>query len=277
MNLKEAPITGAVLNLAIEAKPRDRRRGIDRVIILLDALLKHRAPMRVGDIAKMIDAPRSTTYEIVNSLLEAEMLENVGSDGHVYFGRAMHLFGWAYGHHNAHYRRIIETMERLAAETGETVQVCGLRGNKYIVFDCRDSPGPFRISSDVGVEVPIPWTASGRLLLSHMSNDEIRSMVQAEDYRLPDGRVISEGDFLADVAKARRDGFSETFGLADRFTWCIAAPIRDSAGVATRTLCFVLPIDTPEPRRNELFAMLRERARLISLSDTGPSQVKREI
>ena len=80
---------------------------------MLEALLKHRAPVRVGDIAKMIDAPRSTTYEIVNSLLEAEMLENVGIEGHVYFGRAMHLFGWAYGHHNAHYRRIIETMERI--------------------------------------------------------------------------------------------------------------------------------------------------------------------
>ena len=74
----------------------ERRRGIDRVIMLLEALLKHRAPVRVGDIAKMIDAPRSTTYEIVNSLLEAEMLENVGTEGHVYFGRAMHLFGWAY-------------------------------------------------------------------------------------------------------------------------------------------------------------------------------------
>ena len=85
--------------------------------MLLEALLKHRAPVRVGDIARMIDAPRSTTYEIVNSLLEAEMLENVGAEGHVYFGRAMHLFGWAYGHHNAHYRRIIEAMERIAIDT----------------------------------------------------------------------------------------------------------------------------------------------------------------
>ena len=116
----------------------ERKRGIDRVIMLLQALLQHRAPARVGDIAKMINAPRSTTYEIVNSLLEVEMLENVGSDGRVYFGRAMHLFGWAYSHHNAHHRRINETMDAMAAETGETVQLCGLRGNKYVVLDCRE-------------------------------------------------------------------------------------------------------------------------------------------
>lgn len=250
------------------AAPRngERRRGIDRVIMLLDALLRHRVPMRVGDIAKAIGAPRSTTYEIVNSLLEAEMLENVGPEGHVYFGRAMHLFGWAYSHHNAHYRRIIETLDKTAAETGETVQLCGLRGNKYIVLDCRDSPGPFRISSDVGVEVPIPWTASGRLLLGHMSEEELRDFVPAGDYKLPDGRIITPAEFFADVAMARQQGFSETAALADRFTWCIAAPIRDSRGAVNKTLCFALPIDTSEARRSELLALLRERARGLSLA-----------
>lgn len=252
--------------LETQAQGGDRKRGIDRVIILLEALLRRREPMRVGDIARMIGAPRSTTYEIVNSLLEAEMLEAVGSDGHVYFGRAMHLFGWAYSHHNAHYRRIIETMDRLAADTGETVQLCGLRGHKYVVLDCRDSPGPFRISSDVGVEVPIPWTASGRLLLAHMSEAEIRAFMPPEDYRLPDGRMIAIEDFLADIDKARRQDYAETSGLADRFTWCMAAPVRDAYGAIARTLCFVLPVDTPPDRRAELLDLLRTRAAALSLA-----------
>ena len=244
----------------------ERKRGIDRVIILLEALLRQRAPMRVGEIARLIGAPRSTTYEIVNRLVEADMLETVGADGHVYFGRAMHLFGWAYSHHNARYPRIIETLDRLAAESGETVQLCSLRGNKYVVLDCRDSAGPFRISSQVGVEVPIPWTASGRLLLSQMDDDAVRAFIPAEDYRLPDGRWIQEAEFLAAIAQARRQGYSESAALADRFTWCLAAPILDRDGKATLTLCFVLPIDTPEPRRIELLALLRERAASLDLT-----------
>ena len=244
----------------------ERKRGIDRVIILLEALLRQRAPMRVGDIARLIGAPRSTTYEIVNRLLEADMLETVGGDGHVYFGRAMHLFGWAYSHHNAHYPRIVEALDRLAAETGETAQLCALRGNKYVVLDCRDSTGPFRISSQVGVEVPIPWTASGRLLLTHMSDAAVRAFVPAEDYRLPDGRVIPQDEFLADIALARRQGYSESAGLADRFTWCLAAPIRDARGGVPLTLCFVLPVDTPQERRRARLAHSRERAASLDLT-----------
>src|SRR5262249_25086684 len=143
--------------------------------------------------------------------------------------------------------------------------LCGLRGNKYVVLDCCDSPGPFRISSDVGIEVPIPWTASGRLLLGHMREEEIRGFVPEEDFRLPDGRRVSVPDFLADVALARRQGYSETSALADRFTWCMAAPLRERGGAVARTLCIVLPIDTAADRRASLLSLLLERARALSL------------
>src|ERR1700761_9193596 len=75
---------GTIKMPATEARPNERRRGIDRVIILLEALLQRRTPVKVSDLARMIGAPRSTAYEIVNRLLEADMLETVGEDGHVY-------------------------------------------------------------------------------------------------------------------------------------------------------------------------------------------------
>ena len=79
--------------------------------------------------------------------------------------------------------------EEAQRRAGATAQVCALRGRKYVVVDCRDGPGPFRITSDIGVEVPIPWTASGRLLVGHMSDAEIRDFIapdwraQAADFR----------------------------------------------------------------------------------------------
>lgn len=254
-----------------EARPHERRRGIDRVIILLEALLQRRTPMKVGEISRMIGAPRSTAYEIVNRLLEADMLETVGHDGHVYFGRAMHLFGWAYNHANVFHRRIVEALDRLSAETGATAQLCALRGYKYVVLDSRDGPGPFRITSDVGVEVPIPWTASGRLLLGDMTDAEIRAFIPAGDYRLPDGRLLAMETFLADVARARSQGFCETAGLADRFTHCMSAPIRAADRKLRMTLCLVLPVDTPEARRAELLTLLIAKARGLSLSAEGES------
>jgi DNA-binding IclR family transcriptional regulator len=241
-----------------------RQRGIDRVIALLNALLQQHRPMRIGDIARQIGAPRSTTYEIVSRLVAADILQPHGPEGHVYFGRAAHLFGRAYADANPLLRRAGELMERLAAKTQATVQLCGLKGNKYVVIDTRDGGGLFRITTDVGIEVPIPWTASGRILLGHMTEAEIRAFVPPEDFRLPDGRMLAVELFVADVVRARAEGNCATTGLADRFTYCLAAPIRDRAGIVRSTLCFVIPADTSEARRTELLAVLSAEAALLA-------------
>lgn len=235
---------------------KERQNGIDRAVEILDALLRLREPTRVGDLARDIGAPRSTLYAIVKRLTEAGILETTGEEGQVYFGQAVHLYGRAYADANPLHRRCREVLDRLAAQTSATAQLCALRGNKYVVVDVRDGSGVFKITTDVGVEVPIPWTASGRLLLDHMPPEEILSFVPAEDFRLPDGRILSANEFAADIGKARADGWCMTNGLSDRFTCCLAAPIRDRRGVAVATLCFIVPVDTAENRKQELLALL---------------------
>lgn len=235
---------------------RERQNGIDRLIEILDALLRLHAPVKVGDLAKHLGAPRSTLYAITSRLLEAGILETTGEEGAIYFGQAMHLYGRAYADANPLHRRCREVLDRLAQQTSSTAQLCALRGKKYVVVDTRDGTGVFRITTDIGVEVPIPWTASGRLLLDHMAADEILAFVPPQDFKLPDGRVVDTQNFVADIARARRDGFCMTSGLSDRFTCCLAAPIRDRRAVAVATLCFIVPIDVSEDRKRHLMDLL---------------------
>ena len=242
----------------------DRQKGIDRVIALLEALLRLRQPVRPGDLARLIGAPRSTTYELINRLLAAEMLDYVGDDGRLYFGRSMQLFGAAFADVNTVYRRAVAAMATLAVETQVTAQICALRGRKYAVLDSRSGAALFRITSDVGVEVPIPWTASGRLLLGHMTPEAIRTFVPEEDYRLPDGQWLDREAFIADVIDCTAQGWCETTALADHFTRCFAAPIRDSDGLCRMTLCLVAPAETAPERRSLLLTRLRAAAAQLS-------------
>ena len=264
MNIVGSVDLGGVSTGAGGLPGKDRQRGIDRVIGVLELLQQRHQPMSAGDIARALGAPRSTIYEIVNRLSEAQMLEPADADGRVFFGRAMHLFGAAFLRGHAGMRRIGEALDALAAKTGVTVQCCAMRGNKYLVVDCRDGAGPFRITSEIGAEVPLPWTASGRLLLGHMSEQEIRAFVPAEDFRLPNGTRLPTDSFLADVARARQDGFSESTGLASSFTWCQAAPIIGRGGVTDFTLCFVLPSDSDASQRERCLELLLAEARQLS-------------
>jgi DNA-binding IclR family transcriptional regulator len=246
-----------------------RGRGIDRVLDLLAFLHRHGRPIRVGDLARELNAPRSSIYEIVKTLAEAALLD-IEDDGRVFFGKALYLYGADYLREHDLVQRGRDEVDRLARETGETSQFCMLHENKYTVVHMRAGTRPFRISSEIGTQVPLPWTASGRLLLSHLPTDEVRKIVQPDDLVLPGGKAIDFGEFVAAVEKAGRDGYCITSGLVDAYTHCIAAPILDQRGHAAATLCFVAPIDTAPDRLAELRNILVESGRSLSLITAGP-------
>ena len=209
---------------------RERQNGIDRAVEILDALLRLRAPAKVGDLAKLIGAPRSTLYSIVNRLTEAGILEAAGEEGQIYFGQAMHLYGRAYADANPLHRAAARRLTGLPRETNATAQLCALRGNKYVVVDVRDGSGVFKITTDIGVEVPIPVDGFGPLAARPHVAGEILASCPRKISACPTAASIDPDAFVADIARARADGRCMTNGLSDRFTCCLAAPIRDRRG-----------------------------------------------
>ncbi|WP_292628572.1 IclR family transcriptional regulator C-terminal domain-containing protein, partial [Mesorhizobium sp.] len=81
------------------------------------------------------------------------------------------------------------------------------------------------MSSATGLQIPLPWTASGRLLLAGFERAVIEDMVSEDDLVLPDGRRLLLDDFIADIATAGAAGYCVTSGLVDAYTKCLAAPI----------------------------------------------------
>ena len=244
--------------------PVQRERGIDRAIGLLDLLHRQRRPARIPDLARDLGAPRSSVYEIVNRLIGAGILETY-DDGTVYFGKAVHFYAADYMAAHNLIRRAREEVDRLATETGETAQFCMLHGNKYTVVHMHAGARPFRISSDIGVGIPLPVTASGRLLLSHLTREELCAFVPAEDLRLPDGTLIGIDDFHREIEESRRQGYCITTGLVDSFNQCMAAPVTDHAGRVVATVCFMVPRDIAPKQSRRLLEQLVESGRALSV------------
>ena len=246
------------------SKPSTQRaRGVERVITLCEQLHLNRAPMTPRELMEATNAPRSSIYELVSLLSEAGWLETT-DNGRVFFGRAMHYFGLDYAGHNGLIKRARPVMKHLSTMYDETTQLCMLDGNKYTVMLNENGTRPFRISSEVGVKVPIPWTASGRVLLGNLAPEAMLSLVPSQDFVLPNGRDIDIDEFVDEVESARQRGFAITEGLVDSFACCMAVPIHDKDGQASATLCFTVGRDTEQERREELLRALLEAGETLS-------------
>lgn len=244
--------------------PQRRERSVDRILQILEFLHGHGEGIRIGALAKALNAPRSSTYTLVNDLTQAGLLEISQEDQRIFFGKRMYLYGLNYIRENSLAKRARMEVDRLAKETGETSEFCMLQSGRYTIMHMRPGNRPFRISSAVGLQIPIPWTASGRLLLAGRSRIEIEQLIADEDLVLPDGRRIELEEFIDAIGQACRDGYCLTKGLVDAVTQCLAAPIYGAEGHVEATICLVLPMDLSDVQTELLRDRLLHSSRSLS-------------
>ena len=260
---------GAVVRrVPAKAAQPARARGLDRAVEIFQLLHAVRKPISIGEIAKRLRAPRSTIYEIVNLFLAADVLEYAGAGAEIYFGRAVYLYAHDYFTTHAALRQGEEEVRRLAALTGETCQFCMPIGNKYAVVSMQNSARLFRIGSDIGVLVPIPWTASGRLFVAHMTLPELLAFIPPEDFHMQDGGVIDPAKFLAEAKAARQRGICIISGIVDDFATCLAAPVLDPSGRCIGCICFIVSSSLGREKIEELARLLMDSGRKLSGSAT---------
>lgn len=220
---------------------KSRERGLERAFSIIDFLYHDKEPRRPIEIATKMGAPKSSIYELIGLLCNMGVLERIDSEGRVFLGRKLHYWGLGYLDNFDLTRHAQPILKSITDQTRETSQLCMLDGNKYAVVMMHEGNRQFRISSDIGERIPIPWTASGRLLLGHMTDAEIIDFIPDEDFKLPDGTRLDKQNYIASVRSAHSDGFYSFDSLADTYTHCFAAAVGDNNGICTSTLCLIAP------------------------------------
>lgn len=248
-------------------KPTSKReRGVDRLLLLLAQLHAHGRPMRIAELAKSLDAPRSTIYELVGALTDAGLLEFSTDGKQVFFGKLLHLYGMSYLRENELIRRGSAEVDRLSMASGETCELCVLHHNRQAIIHVHPGARPQHISSEAGAQIPLPWTASGRLLLSRWSTADIEALIAPEDLVLPDARTLPLSMFIEECHAARDTPVIVTKGLINSLTQCLAAPVWGSDHQLVATICMVLPIDLADDQVSAWMHDLTTSARKLSLN-----------
>jgi DNA-binding IclR family transcriptional regulator len=101
-------------------------------------------------------------------------------------------------------------------------------------------------------------------LLAHLSDQQIVELIDHDDFILPDGDRLPLEQFLAEIRQAGREGFFSFDSVADTFTHCFAAPVKDPNGVAIATLCIVAPRADAKNNYNDYRRVLIDSANSLA-------------
>jgi DNA-binding IclR family transcriptional regulator len=242
---------------------RSRVSGIDRVLQILDHLQTTGAAATAYELAKATGAPLSTVYVLVEDMVEKGLLDRQPG-GAVWLGPRLYHYGLSYARNLDLLAVATQEMQELSRAVGETVQICGRDGDHMVVLAMAEGEGHFHVTSRVGTRVPLNWTASGRLLVGHMSEAERQALFQASASVSPTGRAETDPKSLSDaVARCYAEGLSIQSGESDYSVACIAAPIRSPDGTCLATISIVVPEFKVTQAAPDLVAEVKASARRI--------------
>jgi DNA-binding IclR family transcriptional regulator len=264
MNINVKPRAAKAASLRDAPRPRRTRvSGMDRALQVLDHLREIGVPAGPYAIAKAIGAPLSTTYLVIDELVERELLIRRG-EGQVWLGPRLYLLGLAYARSLDFLAEASHEMHELCREVGETVQICGRDGDHMVVLAMADGPGHFRVMSEVGTRVPLNWTASGRLLVGHLADGERLAIFRSSAKSSPTDRAETNPRALSELSrKAFAERLSVQISETDFLVSCVASPIVDTTGACVATISIVLPEHKVEARRAFYAKAVREASARI--------------
>ncbi len=242
---------------------KPRTNGIERASAILECLVGLGDSATAYQIAKTIGAPLSTTYETIALMEELGLLQRSGGEGKYFLGARLLFYGLAYSSHLAEdevYRREAESLSRAC---GENVQICVRDGDFMVVSLMAEAAGSFHISSRPGSRTPLNWSASGRLLLGHLTPEE-RTEIFRRARPSPTGRALTDPGALEEAcAKAWSRGCSVQIAESDFAVACIAAPVKNGEGECVATVSLVVPESTAKKKQRELSRLVIESAENI--------------
>jgi DNA-binding IclR family transcriptional regulator len=136
-------------------------------------------------------------------------------------------------------------LEKLVGACNETSYVAIFKDGYIVYLDVVETDLTVRVVSRVGSRLPAYCTASGKVHLAHMSDEEVESLLPAKELKAYTPNTVVDRDKLKqELRKVADAGYAIDDEEVDIGVRCIAAPIRDY----TRRIVGAVSISGPAMR-----------------------------
>ncbi len=189
--------------------PQFRRvPAVDKCFAILELLAQSNAPMGISEISRNLDLNKSSVFNTVHTLKDLNVLENQ-PDGKFVFGTRFYILGNLAGKRSA----LIQTAHPYLQAINEKTKLSaflGLRSDRQaILIDKADSAYELKVSSEIGMQMPILAGAGIKAMLSQLSDEEIDEILaRTELIRYTPHTIVDKVDYRVEILEVRRQGIA---------------------------------------------------------------------
>lgn len=229
---------------------------LERTVSLLDLLERYPAGATIRNLTRELDLPRSTVYRILNTLLAHKWVRRT-NDGVFSLGPRLTTLAARVKSDVASYdlaELATPVAQQLRDELGEPTKVSVRDGDRAKVIVAILGKHEYSPAPKVGTSYPLHAGAASKVILAHLSEDEVEQVLGAPLTRYTPKTIIEPDKLRSDLNRIRKQGFAVEMGEHSASVHAVAAPVFDHDGrfLAALSIPFLADKD----------AVMRERLRL---------------
>lgn len=242
--------------------------AVDRGAQILSYLMERSAQgASLAEIHKALGFNKSTVHSILNALREARLAERNEASGRWSLGFKLLELGMAYYRTNPFFQRFDQVADRIKAACRESVYYAVLRGTQILYLHVSaERSHALTVGMMPGDVIPASCSAMGKALLIDFTDQDIRRLYAGAAFERRTERSVQDAEgLIAEVARAREDGFGFNNEENEPGVVGVAAPVRDGQGRIVAGIGVAVPVSRMNlEKKAELAALLMRGARELS-------------
>ena len=239
--------------------------AVDKCFAILDLLAREERPLGVSEIAKALHINKSTVFNMVYTLTDLGVLEN--GNKKFRFGARLFVLGKAAGEGSGLINTVHPYLEQISKRTNLTAFLGIRSGMKAIILDKAEAALDLKISSDVGMRLPLLAGAGGKALLSQLSDQEIDDILSKNNLKkFTRHTCIDKKAYRGSIMKVREEGIA--FDLEEYLEGIIAVAVPLNApaqGLQSAIWAVGMRRQVSEKALSRFSELLKEMARQINV------------
>ena len=242
-------------------------QSVDRALAILEHLARV-GELGVTELAAELGVHKSTAFRLVGTLEGHGLVEQTEERGKYRLGVGLLRLAGATTARLDVVQEARPVCKRLAAETGETVNVAVLSERSALYLDQVAGTSTLQPHNWVGQHIPLHATSNGKVLLSGLDPDRRAALLDELLDRLPaytDLTVTRRDRLEEEIERAAREGYAVAVDELEEGLTALAAPVRNAHGDVIASMSVSGPsFRLQGPRIEEALGSLRAAADEVS-------------
>ena len=218
------------------SRPNNLVQTIERTSLILDILGQSPQGISIRDLSAKIKLPKGTTHRLLSSLSYFGYVRQDSKTRNYFLGLKLVELGNLLLSQLDLRKEAEPFLRDLAERTKETVHMVFLDRGEIVYIDKVEldhNPGGLRMASRVGLRNPAHSSAVGKVLLSHLDEEELNLLIKEKGLPKRTENTITDLVQLKEHLKSvQTQGYAVDDEENERGIRCIAAPICNEVGKA---------------------------------------------